>query len=114
MKLSALLFTAIPAITSAWHLQLYDNESYINVLEDRSGTLGQSCKTLAETKTNKVQSMHWEHSGLAGVICNVRLFDGNNCAGRVIADAQYGNWNLPAFSSTNKNTVNSYKIDCDE
>lgn len=97
------------------HLQLYDDELYKNVLEDRSGTLTQPCKTLAESKVNKVQSMKWNRAGTAGlVVCNVRLYDDNQCQGTKIADAEYGNWNIPAFSQGNKNRVNSYKIDCNE
>lgn len=106
----------INLLTHTRKLQLYDDQGYKGtVLEDRSGTLTQPCKTLSEGKVNKAESMHWDHCG-AGclVLCNVRLYDDNQCSGRKIGDAQYGNWNLPAFSDTNKNKVNSYKIDCNE
>ncbi|KAH7350380.1 hypothetical protein BKA66DRAFT_446989 [Pyrenochaeta sp. MPI-SDFR-AT-0127] len=114
MKTATLLLAVVPALVSGWRLQLYDKELYVDVLEDRSGTLGQPCKTLAETKTNKVQSMHWNNDGLGLIVCNVRLYDGNQCTGAKVGDALYDNWNVPAFSSVNRNRVNSYKIDCDE
>lgn len=96
------------------HFQLYDDEHYKNVIEDRTDSLSQSYKIFFESKVNRAQSMHWNHDGVFGVICNVRLYDDNQCCGRKIADAEYDNWNLPAFSIDNKNTVNSYKIDCNE
>ena len=45
MKPTTLLLALPLAITAtnAWHLQLYRDESYRNVIVDRRGTLGQPC-----------------------------------------------------------------------
>jgi hypothetical protein len=47
VHLLAILLAVVP-LTSAWHLQFYKDEQYRNIIEDRSGTLGQPYKNLAQ------------------------------------------------------------------
>ncbi|KAJ6438061.1 fungal specific transcription factor [Purpureocillium lavendulum] len=112
MKL-AIVSSAVMAVlplSAAWSLQLYDNENYRNIIHDRSGTWGQACKNLG-SNVNKAQSMHWDFEGPFSR-CKIKLFDSGDCSGEPLADSNYANWNLPAFSARAKNKVNSYDIDC--
>lgn len=106
MKFSAVLMAVMP-LASAWRLQLYRDESYRNIIEDRSGTVGQPCKNLAAG--NVASSMHWDSS----VLCEIKLFNWRDCqeAGGILGRSR-GTWNLPNFSSQANDKVESYKITC--
>ena len=112
MKFLALLTVLTPAI-SAWRLQLYADQQYRNILEDRSGTLGQPCKDLPAAKRNRASSMHWDADGLGFETCEIVLYNWSGCreAGGILGRSE-GNWNLPAFSTQADNKVESYKINC--
>ncbi|KAH7132187.1 hypothetical protein B0J11DRAFT_612332 [Dendryphion nanum] len=107
MKFSALIITIVPGLVSGWHLQLYKDELYKNVIVDRSGTVGQPCKDLSNP--NAASSMHWDNGALG---CNVLLYNGYSCEGDLLGDAKYRDWHLPRFSSAANDKVNSYKINC--
>ncbi|KAF2671868.1 hypothetical protein BT63DRAFT_422381, partial [Microthyrium microscopicum] len=98
MKLSVFFITAIP-LASAWHLQLYRDELYKNVIEDRDGSLGQPCKDLTGSKGNKISSMHWKANGAIRT-CEIVLYNWSGCreAGGILGRSR-GDWNLPNFSS---------------
>ncbi|KAH8157170.1 hypothetical protein CIB48_g11081 [Xylaria polymorpha] len=107
MTLSATLLAVLP-LCSAWHLQLYRDAQYFNVIEDRSGTLGQPCKNLASK--NAASSMHWDAGSLN---CEIVLYNDDNCKeqGGILGRSR-GDWNLPQFSSGANDKTNSYKINC--
>jgi hypothetical protein len=104
MKFSTILLVTLP-LCSAWHLQLYRDQGYIGIIEDRSGTVGQPCKNLASK--NVASSMHWDAGALN---CEIVLYNEDNCGG--VLGRSRGDWNLPNFSSSANDKVNSYKINC--
>lgn len=62
MQFLTILLTVAP-LASAWHLQVYRDELYKFVLEDRSGTLGQPCKDLAQgnkVSDHDIRSSMWK------------------------------------------------------
>ncbi|KAF9255658.1 hypothetical protein L218DRAFT_1008315 [Marasmius fiardii PR-910] len=110
MKFVAVIIAAISLVSAApdafkWHLQLYRNELYQGIIEDRTGTLPQPCKNLASN--NVASSMHWYAGDIARTIT---LYDGSGCTGKVLGKST-GTWNLPNFSSAANDKVSSYKID---
>ena len=112
MKLSALFIAAIP-LASAWRLQLYENELYNGIVEDRSGTWGQPCKNLPPSARNKVSSMKWNGDGFGPIECEIVLYNWDGCreAGGILYRSE-GNSNVPSFSSQANDKVESYKINC--
>ena len=81
MKLSIFFLTAAATtrIASAWHLQLYSDAEYKNIIVDRSGTLGQPCKNLNVRVDNSASSMKWNADGLAWSECEIVLYNWANC-----------------------------------
>ena len=107
MKPSILLLAILP-LASAWHLKLYKDELYENIIEDRSGTFGQDCKNLAGTKNDKASSMKWD----AGLLNKeIVLYKDKDCkeAGGILGRSK-GDWNVPRFSTQANDKVSSYKI----
>jgi len=112
MKPTTILLALPLAITtaSAWHLQLYRDELYRNVVVDRRGTLGQPCAN--NFASNVISSMHWDASGLLRD-CEIVLYNANDCTEQAgVLGRSRGNWNLPNFSSGANDKVSSYKINC--
>jgi hypothetical protein len=112
MKLSALFIAALP-LASAWRLQLYQNEQYNGIIEDRSGSVGQPCKTLPANARNKASSMKWNGDGVGPIECEIVLYNYQGCreAGGILGRSE-GNWNVPRFSTQANDKVESYKINC--
>lgn len=106
MKLAYLLTTSIIPIISAWHLQLYRDASYINIIEDRSGSLGQPCKNLPAANRDKVSSMHWD----SNILCTIVLYNYLDCYAEL--GRSTGSWHLPNFSPNANDKVDSYRIIC--
>jgi len=110
MKLSTIYVTSISTIipaASTWHLQIYLAANYINVTEDRSGTLTQPCKNLA--RGNQASSMHWYPSSL---VSGVNLYNGAGCSdlvGAVREEAHEPNF-VNFFGANINDIVESYKI----
>src|SRR5689334_13383144 len=107
MKISTLLLATLP-LASAWHLRLYKDELYENIIEDRSGTFGQDCKNLGGSANDKASSMKWD----AGLLNKeIVLYKDKNCkeAGGILGRSK-GDWNVPRFSSQANDKVSSYKI----
>lgn len=102
------LFAAVMAaapVVSGWHLQIYAAANYIDVIEDRSGTLTQPCKNLA--RGNVASSLHWTPSTFAKEII---LFDAKDCKGSVLFDKNTAQ-NVPNFATLGINDkVESYVI----
>ncbi len=113
MKFSIIptIITVALPLSSAWSLKLYNKESYKDEIHSRSGTLGQACKNLG-SNSNKAESMHWDHGGFPKLNCKIKLYNSGDCSGSPLGDSNYADWNLPAFSSGNKNKLSSYDIDC--
>ncbi|KAI3321013.1 hypothetical protein HD806DRAFT_504255 [Xylariaceae sp. AK1471] len=107
MKFSTVLLATLP-LCSAWHLQLYRDEKYIGVIEDRKGTFGQPCKNLGSK--NVASSMHWDAGALN---CEIVLYNDDGCKeqGGILGRSE-GDWNLASFSSGANDKANSYKINC--
>jgi len=103
MHFTTLITTvALSTLASAWHLQLYADQLYQNIIHDRSGTLGQPCANLDANANDKASSMHWD--GGAEIV----LFAEQGCVAEV--GRSRGSWHVPNFSSFANDKVSSYKI----
>ncbi|KAK1219102.1 hypothetical protein PQX77_018190 [Marasmius sp. AFHP31] len=109
MKLIAFVIAAASLASVAhaeWHLQLYRDELYQNIIEDRKGTFPQDCKNLGASANDQATSMHWKIG--VGYGKQIVLYADKDCKGEV--GSSRGDWNLPKFSSNADNKVSSYKI----
>ncbi|KAJ8095783.1 hypothetical protein AAF712_012938 [Marasmius tenuissimus] len=89
-----------------WHLQLYRDESYTNIIEDRKGKWGQPCKNLGAGANDQATSMHWIVDG--GGAAEIILYADKDCKNKL--GSSVGTWNLPKFSSNADNKASSYDI----
>lgn len=98
----------VPA-SSAWHLKLFRNEQYSDIIVDREGHLSQPCAVLAREKNNVASSLQWDSGWLSN--CAVELYEQPDCT-VILGNSQEADWNLPRFSSLANNKVSSYLINC--
>ncbi|KAL0566678.1 hypothetical protein V5O48_015329, partial [Marasmius crinis-equi] len=96
MKLATAVVAAYMASTSvvsAWHLSLYRDTNYQNVILDTSGTVASPCQQLDSRANDKASSMHWLGSPLGN---EVVLYADNVCF--VELGRFRGIWDIPVFT----------------
>lgn len=83
MKFCSLILIALSAslLAAAWHVQMYSDKDYKNVIEDRKGTLGQGCKNISPG--NAASSLHWYPSNLGHELA---IWDKTGCEGGLLLD----------------------------
>ena len=111
MKLT-LLIAALPALTSAWRLQLYRNAGYQVKIADESDAFSNSCVNLDAQLRGQTSSMHWEGKGALGQ-CTVHLYQRVSCSiPIVVKTSDISNPNFATKGVDDK--VSSWKVVCQE